>query len=315
MILSKTNFTEYQFADEKSPVLNKFNNLMYYEFNELKSDLPADKQLNAKGNPTKEPCNNYVKYYVSATGTLCWDGLKQTRTVTGTVVDEHEIFTIPKYNYPTENLNTWLDNISKSIIQNNGSMLAGSDSLHVDDTKTTAKYCFYLPHDSDFMSKYFTSFPEKNILLPTSIENGIIDGMYMPVYGRTCLNYDGLSRNMSVELTSNQSIYVNPDTQNLLYVNFENQDVLNQEALNNLDNLENKPYNCNFFASNYFRSLATPWYVDNDYMYYKPLLGYPIYFISCNKIKNCRRGVDDKLAESDTWAVIIVKTEMGFLTK
>ena len=324
MILSSNNFTQNQFIEDeekqiKSPLLSSFNNLFYYEYvGDSFMAIAPEKQLNAKGNPTKEPCNNYIKYYLSATGTNCWYGVKSKKTVTGPIVSENEIFTTPKYNYTTEDINKWFDWLNKQIMLNNGSILGGSSAMVVNDTTTTGNAVFYLPHDKDFMSKYFTSFPSQNILMPFKIENGLIEGMFKPVKGEIINSYSNLSYFLSSYPTSDRSYYVNPTEVLLISKGFDDDDIRNEASLNNLDNLDNKPYSCNFWDTSYFNDLNLPRSLNDNYTYYKPLLGQPIYCISWSKIKNCRSGFEGNkkvLVESDSWAVTIVKMEAGFLTK
>lgn len=322
MILSSNNFTQNQFIEDeekniKSPLLSSFNNLYYYEFDTYSGVSPKE-QLNAKGNPTAENCNNYIKFYLSATGTNCWYGSKSKKTVTGPIVRDDEIFTTPKYNYTTEDINKWLDWLNKQIVLNNGSILAGSSAMIVNDSTKTGNAIFYLPHDKDFMSKYFTSFPSKNVLIPFKIENGIIEGMFTPVNAELIYSYQDLQYLLSSYPSTNRSNFVNPDTVPLISSGFDDDDIRNEVSLNNLDNLDNKPYSCNFWDTNYFLRLNYPSSVTIGDKYYKPLLGQPIYSISWCKIKNCRSGFEGNkkvLVESDTWAVTILKTEAGFYTK
>ena len=318
MILSSNNFTQNQFIEDednqiKSPLLSSFNNLFYYEFDTFSDVYPAN-QLNAKGNPTAENCNNYIKFYLSATGTYCWYGSKVKKTVTGPIVSEDEIFTIPKYNYTTEDLNKWLDWLNKQIMVNNGSILNGSSPMIVNNTTTTGNAVFYLPHDKDFMSKYFTSFPSKDILMPFKIENGLIEGMFQPVNANLISTYQKLQYSLSSYPSSNRSNFVNPDSVLLISEGFDDDADRNEASLNNLDNLENKPYSCNFWNTNDFLSLNYPSSVTIGEKYFKPLLGYPIYCISWTKIKCCRSGFEGSkkvLVESDCWNVIILKQKVG----
>ena len=325
MILSSNNFTQNQFIEDeekqiKSPLLSSFNNLFYYEFvyDGYNMSIQPEKQLNAKGNPTKKPCNNYIKYYLSATGTNCWCGAKSNKTVTGPIVSENEIFTTPKYNYTTEDLNKWLDWLNKEILKNNGSILGGSSAMVVSNTDEKGNAVFYLPHNKDFMSKYFTSFPAENIIMPFKIENGLIEGMFTPVQGEIINSYNNFQHFLSSYPTSKESYYVNPTEVLLISKGFDDDDIRNEASLNNLDNLDNKPYSCNFWDTSYFVDINLPRSYNASYSYYKPLLGHPIYCISWCKIKNCRSGFEGSkkvLVESDTWAVTIIKTEAGFYTK
>lgn len=333
MILSSNNFTLKQFTDDnvKSPVLQSFNNLYYYKFKNLYSifgdTLYPRYQINAKGNPTDETVKNFIKYYITSSGSFAWNGITKHKTVTGTVTDTQEIFTIPQYNFTDEDLNKWLSYISKNIVLNGGSLLNGSSNMSVSSTDTTGSCVFYLPHDKDFMSKYMCDFPSYKDIIPSKIENGIIDGMYQPWEPtrpdkiKNIMSYDNLQYFMGMSVNYNSSYYVNPNDITVAYTGFDNDDELNNIALNDLDNISTKPYSCNFWDADYFKNMCTPngqfkWpsYV---YYFYKPLLGYPIYCISWKKIKNYRSGIDTDsqkriLVSSDTWWVGITKMEAGF---
>lgn len=328
MILSSNNFTQNQFIEDetnnvKSPLLSSFNNMFYYEFDKIYQIagstwyLSADKQLNAKGNPTKEPCNNYIKYYISATGTFTWYGSKYKKEVTGNVVTENQIFTTPKYNYTSDDINKWLDWINTQIVLNNGAKLTGSSNMVVDETTQRGNVIFYVPHDKDFMSKYFTAFPSKNVLMPFNIENGIIDGMFQPTQGEIINKYLRLYNYLSSFQSGSGQNYVSDTNVPLIYKGFDDDDVRNETALNNLDSLDLKPYSCYYWDTNAFTKVEVDGNINKD-KFYKPLLGSPIYSLSWYKIKTCHSGiVGDKrgLVESDCWAVTIVKMEAGFLTK
>lgn len=328
MILSSNNFTQNQFIEDeeknvKSPLLSSFNNMFYYEFDKLYQSygtnwyLTADKQLNAKGNPTKEPCNNYIKYYISATGTFTWYGSKYIKSVTGHYGTVDQIFTTPKYNYTDEDINKWLDWINKQIVINNGAILTGSSYMAVDETTQRGNVIFYVPHDKDFMSKYFTTFPSKNVLMPFNIENGIIDGMFQPVKGVIINNYQNLYSYLSSYQDGSGKNYVSSTNVPLLYQGFDDDDIRNETVLNNLDSLDSKPYSCYFWDTNAFTKLEV-FSITDENLYYKPLLGSPIYSLSWYKIKTCHSGIVNEkrgLVESDSWAVTIVKMEAGFLTK
>lgn len=335
MILSQVNFTQKQITQDgvTSPCFQSFNNMYYYKFKKLYyndgSDmlLAPDLQLNAKGNTTSDSVKNWIKYYISTCGTFAWEGIKTKKTVTGTVVNVPEIFTIPKYNYTDEDLNKWLGWVAKNININGGGLLNGSSAMSVDDTVNSGHCIFYLPHNNDFMSQYFTDFPSYNEIMPSNIENGIIEGMFQPFVPPASSNtslifsYDELQYKMGTQPTNSTSNYVNPSTFQLLYDGFDNDQELNKITLANLDKLEQQPYSCNLWDTSSFLKIGTPngYVKPNSYYttyWYKPLLGYPIYCINWQRIKNCRSGVGDDeqriLVESDTWWVGITKLECGF---
>lgn len=334
MILSQVNFTKKQITQDgvTSPCFQSFNNMYYYKFKEIYGSdfggyLTPKKQLNDKGNATSDTVKNFIKYYISACGTFAWEGIKTKKTVTGTVVNTPEIFTIPKYNYTDEDLNKWLDWVAKNINNNGGALLNGSSAMTVDDTVNSGHCVFYLPHNNDFMAQYITDFPSYSEIMPNKIENGIIEGMFQPYVpappdaSHLIMSYDALQFRLGTQPTSSKSNFVNPTSFQLLYEGFDKDQDLNDITLASLDKLETKPYSCNLWNTSDFLNIGCPNSAVNpginySVFWYKPLLGYPIYCISWQRIKNCRSGIGNDshriLVESDTWWVGITKLECGF---
>ena len=328
MILSDSNFSEKQLTIDgvTSPRFMSFNNLYFYKFNKIYSTPPfgtmtPDIQINAKGNLDNANTKNFICYYISACGTKAWDGKMVKKTVTGPIVSTDKMFTTPDYNYTDEDLNKWLKWLSINATKN-GSIINGSSPMNVTPETTSGKCIFYVEHNKDFMSDFFTDFPPYNKIMPSKIENGIIDGMFqpfIPTSGNTDIifSYDNLQYYLGTQATSERSNFVCPTTQAISYEGFDNDAELNAQALDNLEQLQYQPYSCNIWDANQLTNIGCPrgsveQNTNYTTYYYKPLLGYPIYIVNWTRISNLRKSIDNKLAESSCWWVSMAKMEAGF---